>query len=67
MIAVEVSGAIDSLLRQKLGRGNDFVLADYFDFVAGPGTGTGAIIASGLASTFTAARSHDHDHRDLCE
>jgi patatin-like phospholipase/acyl hydrolase len=44
MIAVEVLGAIESLLRDKLKRGPDFVLADYFDFVAG--TSTGAIIAA---------------------
>ena len=44
MIAVEVLGAIESLLREKLGKGPDFVLADYFDFVAG--TSTGAIIAA---------------------
>ena len=44
MIAVEVLGAIESLLREKLKKGPDFVLADYFDFVAG--TSTGAIIAT---------------------
>jgi hypothetical protein len=44
MIAVEVLGAIESLLREKLKKGPDFVLADYFDLVAG--TSTGAIIAA---------------------
>ena len=44
MITVEVLAEIESMLRQKLGRGDDFVLADYFDFVAG--TSTGAIIAA---------------------
>ena len=44
MITVEVLAELESLLRQKLGRGDDFVLADYFDFVAG--TSTGAIIAA---------------------
>jgi patatin-like phospholipase/acyl hydrolase len=44
MIAVEVLGAIENLLREKQGKGPDFVLADYFDFVAG--TSTGAIIAA---------------------
>jgi len=44
MIAVEVLSAIESLLRDKLKKGPDFVLADYFDFVAG--TSTGAIIAA---------------------
>ena len=44
MITVEVLAAIEDLLRRKLGRGDDFRLADYFDFVAG--TSTGAIIAA---------------------
>jgi uncharacterized protein len=44
MITVEVLAEIEALLRKKLGRGDDFVLADYFDFVSG--TSTGAIIAA---------------------
>lgn len=44
MMTVEVLAEIENLLCQKLGRGPDFVLADYFDFVAG--TSTGAIIAA---------------------
>ena len=44
MITVEVLAEIEALLRTKLGKGPDFVLADYFDFVAG--TSTGAIIAA---------------------
>lgn len=44
MMTVEVLAEIESLLRKKLKRGTDFVLADYFDFVAG--TSTGAIIAT---------------------
>lgn len=44
MMTVEILAEIESLLRQKLERGDDFVLADYFDFVAG--TSTGAIIAA---------------------
>ena len=44
MITVEVLADIENQLRRKLGRGEDFHLADYFDFVAG--TSTGAIIAA---------------------
>lgn len=44
MITVEVLAEIENLLRRKLGLGDDFRLADYFDFVAG--TSTGAIIAA---------------------
>jgi patatin-like phospholipase/acyl hydrolase len=47
MMTVEVLAEIESRLRQKLERGPDFVLADYFDFVAG--TSTGAIIAACVA------------------
>ena len=44
MMTVEILDKIENLLRRKLGRNDDFVLADYFDFVAG--TSTGAIIAA---------------------
>ena len=44
MITVEVLAEIEDLLRKKLCHRPDFVLADYFDFVAG--TSTGAIIAA---------------------
>jgi patatin-like phospholipase/acyl hydrolase len=47
MIAVEVLGAVENLLHEKLKRSPEFVLADYFDFVAG--TSTGAIIAAGIS------------------
>lgn len=47
MITVEVLAEIEQLLRQELGRGESFVLADYFDYIAG--TSTGAIIAACLA------------------
>ena len=47
MLTVEVLAEMEDLLRSELGRGDDFVLADYFDFVAG--TSTGAIIATCIA------------------
>jgi hypothetical protein len=47
MMTVEVLAALEDKLRTPLGRGADFVLADYFDFVAG--TSTGAIIATCVA------------------
>jgi hypothetical protein len=36
MITVEVLAEIENLLHQKTGRAENFRLADYFDFVAGP-------------------------------
>lgn len=44
LMAVEVLLRLEDSLRERLRRGSDFVLADYFDFVAG--TSTGAIIAA---------------------
>jgi len=44
LLSVEVLARIEDLLREELGRGPEFVLADYFDFVAG--TSTGAVIAA---------------------
>jgi hypothetical protein len=44
MISVEVLAKIENLLQKELGRDDSFVLADYFDYVAG--TSTGAIIAT---------------------
>ncbi|MFV2055005.1 MAG: patatin-like phospholipase family protein [Thiohalomonadales bacterium] len=44
MMTVEVLAELENLLRKKLGGGDDFVLADFFDFVSG--TSTGAIIAA---------------------
>ena len=43
MITVEVLKGIETLLRRELNENEDFVLADYFDYIAG--TSTGAIIA----------------------
>jgi uncharacterized protein len=47
LISVEILAAIEKLLQDRLGRGDDFVLADYFDYIAG--TSTGGIIATCLA------------------
>lgn len=44
VMSLEVLAGIQAMLQQKLGRGDDFVLADYFDYVSG--TSTGAIIAT---------------------
>ena len=44
MITIEILSGIEEMLRRALGRDEKFVLADYFDFVAG--TSTGAIIAT---------------------
>ena len=54
MISVEILAAIEDMLRFKLNAGADFVLADYFDFVAG--TSTGAIIATCIAVGMPMAR-----------
>ncbi|MDQ3279928.1 MAG: patatin-like phospholipase family protein [Acidobacteriota bacterium] len=47
MISVEILAEIEALLQKRLRRGDDFVLADYFDYIAG--TSTGAIIATCLS------------------
>ena len=47
MIAIEVLAEIEHMLQSELGRDDDFVLADYFDYIGG--TSTGAIIATGLS------------------
>lgn len=51
MITVEVLAEIERLLSEKTGRGNDFRLSGYFDFVAG--TSTGAIIAACISVGMT--------------
>lgn len=47
LITVEVLGAIEDQLRSALGRGEEFRLCEYFDYIAG--TSTGAIIATCLS------------------
>jgi hypothetical protein len=47
LITLEVLARMESLLAQATGRGKDFRLCDFFDYIAG--TSTGAIIAAGLA------------------
>ena len=54
LMSVEILLKIEEELRKKLGKGPDFVLADYFDFVCG--TSTGAIIATCISSGMSMAR-----------
>jgi uncharacterized protein len=54
MISVEILAGIEDMLRTELNAGSDFVLADYFDFVAG--TSTGAIIAACIATGMSVTR-----------
>jgi uncharacterized protein len=44
VMTIEILAEIEDMLRTELGEGESFVLADFFDFVAG--TSTGAIIAA---------------------
>jgi hypothetical protein len=57
MMTVEILSGIETMLRKALGRGNDFVLADYFDLVAG--TSTGAIIATCVSLGMPVAKIRD--------
>jgi patatin-like phospholipase/acyl hydrolase len=47
MLTIEILAKIESELQKALSRDDDFVLADYFDYIAG--TSTGAIIATCLS------------------
>jgi hypothetical protein len=47
IITLEIPAKIESELRNRSGRGKDFRLCDYFDYIGG--TSTGAIIAAGLS------------------
>lgn len=44
LITIETLAALEQMLRTELGRGPEFRLSDYFDYVAG--TSTGAILAT---------------------
>jgi hypothetical protein len=48
VVTLEVLGRIEEMLRAETSAGDDFVLADYFDYIGG--TSTGAVIAAGLAA-----------------
>lgn len=48
LMSVEILAAIEDGLRARSGKGPDFVLADYFDYVCG--TSTGALIAACISS-----------------
>src|SRR5688500_4014964 len=47
LITIEILGEIERTLQGRLGRKSDFVLADYFDYIAG--TSTGAVIGTCLS------------------
>ncbi|HEV7891351.1 MAG TPA: patatin-like phospholipase family protein [Pyrinomonadaceae bacterium] len=53
IVSVEILARIEDELRAKLNAGPEFVLADYFDYIAG--TSTGAIIATCLSLGMSAA------------
>ena len=57
MMTVEILSGIEEMLRKALGRGDDFVLADFFDYIAG--TSTGAIIATCISLGMPVAQIRD--------
>ena len=57
VITLEVLHRLESTLAEELCAGEDFVLGDYFDYIAG--TSTGAIIAAGLAKGLRVAHLLD--------
>lgn len=57
IITLEILSALERQLAQRLGRGADFRLCEYFDYVGG--TSTGAIIAAGIARGMSVAELLD--------
>ena len=47
VITLEILAEMEQQLKQKLGKGDEFRLSDFFDYIGG--TSTGAIIAAGLS------------------
>ena len=52
-LTLEVLVKIEAMLAQKIGKGKDFRLCHFFDYIGG--TSTGAIIATALARGMAAA------------
>src|SRR3954465_5079581 len=57
LITIEVLAEMERLLREESGAGDEFVLADYFDYVAG--TSTGAVIATCLSVGMSVSQIRD--------
>ncbi|HYO14064.1 MAG TPA: patatin-like phospholipase family protein [Thermoanaerobaculia bacterium] len=57
LLTLEVLARMESLLAEATGRGKDFRLCDFFDYIAG--TSTGAIMAAGLARGMSVAELLD--------
>jgi hypothetical protein len=57
LISIELLAEIEARLRERLGAGQAFVLADYFDYIGG--TSTGGIIAALLALGLSVTQVRD--------
>jgi hypothetical protein len=60
VITIEVLAEIERLAREAEGRGDDFVLADFFDYIGG--TSTGAILAACLSMGMSVGRLRELFH-----